>query len=129
VPVTFGRYTASLSARGGTAALDGQFELGGLFNLTGTRTGEVAGDRGVLLRGLFYRNISDLAGLNMPVFAGLSLETGDAVRQGQSLDFANFKRAASVFVNVQTFLGPVFLAAGRTDGIGSAVYLFWGRPQ
>jgi NTE family protein len=129
LPVTFGRYTASLSVRGGTAALDGQFELGGLFNLTGTRTGEVAGDRGVLLRSLFYRNISDWAGLNMPVFAGLSLETGDAVRQGQTLDFANFKRAGSIFVNFQTFLGPVFLAAGRTDGIGNAVYLFWGRPQ
>ncbi|MFO0146365.1 MAG: patatin-like phospholipase family protein [Betaproteobacteria bacterium] len=129
LPLSFGRTTVSLSARGGTADLNGQFSLGGLFNLTGTRTGEVSGDHGVLLRSLFFRNISDLAGLKMPVFAGFSLESGDAVRQNESLSFGNFRHAASVFLNVQTLVGPIFLGAGRTQGIGNAVYLFWGRPQ
>ncbi len=129
LPVSFGRYTTSLSVRGGSAGLNGQFQLGGLFNLTGTRTGEVAGDRGVLLRGLFYRNISDLAGLRMPVFAGFSLETGNAVRSGEDLTPGDFKQAGSLFVNLQTVVGPVFLGVGRTVGIGNGIYLFWGRPQ
>ncbi len=129
LPVTFGRYTANFSVRGGSAGLDGQYQLGGLFNLTGTRTGEVAGDRGLLLRARVYRNISDIAGMSMPVFAGLSLESGNAVRQGESLDPDNFRHAAALFVNLQTWFGPVFLGAGRTQGIGNGVYLFWGRPQ
>jgi NTE family protein len=129
VPVTFGRYTANFSVRGGTASTDGRFELGGLFNLTGTRTGEVAGERGVLARGLFYRNVSDVAGLRMPVYAGFSLETGNAVGDGVALDPSDFRHAASVFVNLQTVVGPVFLGVGRTVGIGNGVYLFWGRPQ
>jgi NTE family protein len=129
VPLTIGRYTTSLSVRGGTAGLEGQFQLGGLFNLTGTRTGEVAGDRGLLVRARFYRNVSDVTGLKMPVYAGLSLETGNAVRANESLDFSNFYHAAALFVSVQTWVGPIFLGAGRTQGIGNGVYLFWGRPQ
>jgi NTE family protein len=129
LPLTYGRYTANLSVRGGTSSIDGRFQLGGLFNLTGTRTGEVAGERGVLLRGLFYRNVSDLAGLRMPVFAGFSLETGNAVRSGEDLNLGDFKQAGSLFVNLQTLVGPVFLGVGRTVGIGNGIYLFWGRPQ
>jgi NTE family protein len=130
LPVSLGRYTANLTLRGGTSDLAGQFELGGLFNLTGTRTGEVAGRHGVLLRGLFFRNVSDLIDLNMPTYFGLSLETGDAVPRGASLEFDRFKNAAALFLSVDSFLGPVFFAAGRTfSGGGSGVYLYWGRPQ
>jgi NTE family protein len=130
LPVSLGRYTANLTLRGGTSDLAGQFELGGLFNLTGTRTGEVAGRHGVLLRGLFFRNVSDLIDLNMPTYLGLSLETGDAVPRGASLEFDRFKNAAALFLSVDSFLGPVFFAVGRTfSGGGSGIYLYWGRPQ
>ncbi len=129
LPMTLDRYTVNLSVRGGTSVQEGRFQLGGLFNLTGTRTGEVAGDRGLLLRGLFYRNVSDLVGLSMPTYAGFSLETGDAVARGQSLSWSDFRRAAAVFIGAESFLGPVFLAAGRTFSGGSGIYLYWGRPQ
>jgi NTE family protein len=129
-PLSIGRYTTVLSARGGTADAQGLFQLGGLFNLTGMRTGEVAGDRGVLLRGLLFRNVSDLVDLKMPTYAGFSLETGTAVPKGASLDIANFRRAAAAFVSVDSLLGPIFFAVGRTfRGGGSGVYLYWGRPQ
>ena len=130
LPVSLGRYTVNLSLRGGTSDPQGFFQLGGLFNLTGTRTGEIAGDRGVLLRGLFYRNISDLVDLKMPTFFGFSLESGDAIRRGESFELDRFRNAAALFISVDSFLGPVFFAAGRTfNSGGSGVYLFWGRPQ
>jgi NTE family protein len=130
LPVSLGRYTANFTLRGGTSDLPGPYQLGGLFNLTGTRTGEVAGRHGVLLRGLFFRNVSDLIDLNMPTYFGLSLETGDAVPRGTSLEFDRFKNAAALFLSVDSFLGPVFFAVGRTfSGGGSGVYLYWGRPQ
>jgi NTE family protein len=130
LPLSLGRYTMNLTLRGGTSDLQGPYQLGGLFNLTGTRTGEVAGRRGVLLRGLFFRDVSDLVHINMPTYFGLSLETGDAVPRGTSLEFDRFKNAASLFLSVDSFLGPVFFALGRTfSGGGSGVYLYWGKPQ
>jgi NTE family protein len=129
VPISLGRYTANFSLRGGTTEQQGRFQLGGLFNLTGTRTGEVSGDRGLLLRTLLFRNVSDVVDLKMPVFAGLSLESGDAVARGENLRWRDFRHAAALFVSAESFLGPVFLAAGRTFGGGTGVYLYWGRPQ
>jgi NTE family protein len=129
VPISLGRYTANFSLRGGTTEQQGRFQLGGLFNLTGTRTGEVSGDRGLLLRTLLFRNVSDVVDLKMPVYAGLSLESGDAVARGQNLRWRDFRHAAALFVGAESFLGPVFLAAGRTFGGDTGVYLYWGRPQ
>ena len=130
LPVSLGRYTANFSLRAGSADAQGRFQLGGLFNLTGTRVGEVAGDRGVLLRSLVFRNISDLVDLKMPTYFGLSLEAGDAVPRGSDIDLGRLKYAASLFVGIESFLGPIFFAAGRTfNGGGSGVYLYWGRPQ
>lgn len=129
VPWTWDRYTANLRLAGGTSTLEGRYQLGGLFNLTGTRAGQVAGDRGVLLRGLFYRNISDLVSVRTPLVAGFSLEAGGAVKRGESLDSEDLRHAASLFVSAETFFGPVFLALGRTFGGSSGVFLYWGRPQ
>jgi NTE family protein len=130
LPVSLGRYTMNLTLRGGTSDLQGLYQLGGLFNLTGTRTGEIAGDRGLLLRGLFFRNVSDVVDLNMPTYFGLSLETGDAVPRGTSFEFDRFKNAAALFISVDSPVGPIFFALGRTfSGGGSGVYLYWGKPQ
>lgn len=129
LPLTWDRYTANLRIAGGTATIEGRYQLGGLFNLTGTRAGQVAGERGVLARGLFYRNVSDLLSLRAPLFAGFSLEAGGAVRRGESLGSSDVRQAASLFVSAETFAGPVFLALGRTFGGSSGVFLFWGRPQ
>ena len=129
LPLTWDRYTANLRIAGGTATIEGRYQLGGLFNLTGTRAGQVAGERGVLARGLFYRDVSDLLSLRAPLFAGFSLEAGGAVRRGESLGSSDIRRAASLFVSAETFAGPVFLALGHTFGGSSGVFLFWGRPQ
>lgn len=129
LPLSWGRNTANFSLRAGTAVQEGRFQLGGLFNLTGTRTGEIAGDRGLLMRALLLRNVSDLIALQMPVYLGMSLETGNAVARGQSLDFDDFRRASALFFGAESFLGPVFIAVGRTFGGRSGVYLYWGRPQ
>lgn len=128
-PLSVGRYTANFSARAGKSVQRNTFELGGLFNLSGTRSGEVSGSTGLLVRGLFYRNVSDFAGVQMPLVAGFSLEAGNAVERGASLRWREFKRAGSLFVSVDTVFGPVFLAVGKTFGGDAGLYLFWGRPQ
>ncbi|GAB4473065.1 MAG: patatin-like phospholipase PlpD [Burkholderiaceae bacterium] len=129
-PTTIGRYTVAIAARGGVAAQEGAFRLGGLFNLSGTPTGQLSGARFALLRAQAYRNVSDAFGdIAMPVFAGFSLEAGDAIARRQTLRWSDFARAGSLFFGAESLIGPVYFALGRTFGGGRAIYLFWGRPQ
>ena len=129
-PTTFGRYTVAVAARGGVAAQEGAFRLGGLFNLSGTPTGQLTGARFALVRAQGYRNISDAFGdIAMPVYVGFSLEAGDAVARRQTLRWSDFTRAASLFFGAESLIGPVYFALGRTFGGGRAIYFYWGRPQ
>jgi len=129
-PATFGRYTVAVAARGGVAAQEGAFRLGGLFNLSGTPTGQLTGARFALVRAQGYRNISDAFGdIAMPVYVGFSLEAGDAVARRQTLRWSDFTRAASLFFGAESLIGPVYFALGRTFGGGRAIYFYWGRPQ
>lgn len=129
-PMTIGRYTVALAARGGVAAQEGAFRLGGLFNLSGTPTGQVSGARFALLRAQAYRNVSDAFGdIAMPVYVGVSLEAGDAIARRQTLRWSEFARAGSLFFGGESLAGPVYFALGRTFGGSSAIYFFWGRPQ
>jgi NTE family protein len=129
-PFTVGRYTVALAARGGVAAQEGAFRLGGLFNLSGTPTGQISGARFALVRAQAYRNISDAFGdIAMPVYLGVSLEAGDAISRRQNLRWSDFAHAGSLFFGAESFIGPVYFALGRTFGGSSAVYLYWGRPQ
>ncbi len=129
-PTTFGRYTVALAARGGVAAQEGAFRLGGLFNLSGTPTGQLSGARFALVRAQVYRNVSDAFGdIAMPVYVGFSLEAGDAIARRQTLRWSDFTRAGSLFFGAESLIGPVYFALGRTFGGGRAIYFYWGRPQ
>jgi NTE family protein len=129
-PITVGRYTVALAARGGVAAQEGAFRLGGLFNLSGTPTGQISGARFAFVRAQAYRNISDAFGdIAMPVYLGVSLEAGEAISRRQTLRWSDFAHAGSLFFGAESFIGPVYFALGRTFGGSNAVYLYWGRPQ
>lgn len=129
-PMSFGRYTVALAARGGVTAQEGEFRLGGLFNLSGTPTGQFSGARFALLRAQAYRNVSDAFGdIAMPVYVGFSLEAGDAIARRQTLRWPDFAHAGSLFFGAQSPVGPVYFALGRTFGGSSAIYFHWGRPQ
>ena len=130
VPFTIGRYTISASARAGESTLFGAFQLGGLFNLSGTPVGQVSGSKFAMLRLLGYRNISDAFGdLSTPVYVGFSLEAGAAVETDANLNWDRAHKAGSLYVGTDSVLGPLYFALGRTHGGSSAVYLFWGRPR
>jgi NTE family protein len=129
-PFTFGRYTIAASARFGTATQVNAFQLGGLFNLSGTPVGQIAGSTVALLRLNGYRNISDAFGdLSVPIYVGFSFEAGDAVDRDVSLSWSRAKQAASLYVGTDSTFGPLYLAVGRTAGGSTAGYLFWGRPR
>ncbi len=125
--MTLGSWSVQAAIKGGRASHEGAYKLGGAFNLTGSDYGRYAGDHMVFGRVMAYRSLSaDLMKLGVPVWAGVSLEAGRAFN-GADSDHPGWKKAASVFLGADTWIGPIYLVGGRTFGGSSGVYFVWGH--
>jgi NTE family protein len=105
------------------------YDLGGLFRLSGLGTKELLGDRMILARIVGYHRLFrfQMAGINVRVYAGASLEAGNAfLFVDTPMVWNNLIKAGSVFVGADTFLGPAILAYGIADGGRRRVYLAIG---
>jgi len=116
------RYDATVS---GVAPVYSRFELGGLFDLSGLNRDELSGQHAARIGGNFYRRLNDLALL--PVFAGVSVEYGDVWDDRSRISLADARVGGSVWVGVDTPIGPLYLAYGRAEAGDGAFYLFLGR--
>jgi NTE family protein len=105
------------------------YSLGGLFNLSGLPADALSGPHYGIARALYYRRVgSEGEGfLNVPTYLGVSLEMGNvwARRSDASFDSARVNGAA--FLGFDTFLGPIYIAAGLDEGGGRSFYLVLGR--
>jgi NTE family protein len=136
---SWGRHTLVLWASGGstvhsdaaTPSVQDFFTLGGFLNLSGLTADSVAGPHFAIARALYYRQIGrgDRPGLlNVPVYAGVSMEIGNAWEQRSQASFDNTRKDGSLFLGLDTFLGPLYLAVGYDSEGETAFYLFMGRP-
>jgi NTE family protein len=101
--------------------------LGGFLRLSGTESETIDGSTVAFARLVLARRVADMpALLGGAVRAGFSLELGQGVGPDQSLGFGPLRRAGSLFLSLDTRLGPVYLGAGSTRGGGGAFYLFLG---
>lgn len=124
-----GRGTVLMGLRAQTAIVENEaFEafgsLGGLAFLSGYGERDLIGSEIALARAIYYRRMDDYSKLlTLPTFVGFSLEAGQAwpTRDDVSLDSLTY--AASVFVGVDSFLGPVFIGYGRNDDDIGSFYL------
>lgn len=101
------------------------FHLGGFTRLSGLEQNELKGQHAALLSGTFYRRIGDFRLLSF--YAGLSLEYGNVFQEREEIEFDNGIAAGSVFVGLDTLIGPIYLAYGFTEGERQNYYLFLGR--
>ena len=132
---TFGRDTLSFSANGGVTLqshitqLNLQFPLGGFLNLSGLRAYSLLGPDFGVARLLYYRQIGrgGPGYLDVPTYLGLSLEMGNVWQSRSEASFGNTQKDASVFLGLDTFLGPLYVATGFDDHGHQAFYLFLGR--
>ena len=137
-PVTWGAHTVeALVAAGGKVGSDevpvyDQFELGGFLNLSGLSRAQLRSDRFYFGR-LIYR--SKVA--NLPLFEGIhvgaSLEAARLrplipIWRGSVVSGDLTVKAGSVFLGVDSPLGPLFIGFGYANRDNMAVYLFLGRP-
>ena len=130
-----GRYTgvlwtsAGINAERGAADVRNLFTLGGLFNLSGLAPQEIAGANFAIARVLLYRQIGrgGIGLFDVPAFLGISYEAGNVWADRGDISFGSTRRNSSLFLGLDTLLGPVYLGAGFEEGGGSAYYLLLGR--
>jgi NTE family protein len=105
------------------------FFLGGLFRLSGLGNNELFGEKIALARVVAYRRLMrfELAGLKVKIYAGLSLEAGNAYFDEQSVSWDSTLKGGSVFIGGDTFIGPIIFAYGRTEGNRDRFYLAIGE--
>ena len=104
------------------------FPLGGFLRLSGLERGELSGPHAALLRVVYYRQVSSAGGgfLHIPVYVGASLEAGNAWQDRSDMSFDSLLTNGSVFLGLDTPIGPTYLAAGFAEGGRTNFYLFIG---
>ncbi len=106
------------------------FPLGGFLRLSGLERGEISGPHSALAKLVYYRRVGDKTGgiFDTPIYLGASAEVGNVWQSRSAIDFDSLIVNGSVFAGIDTFIGPVYLAAGFAEQGRSNVYLFIGEP-
>ncbi len=131
---TFGRNTFLLGLNYATTldsdnTIQDFFQLGGFLNLSGLERGAISGPHAGVARLVYYRRSGDTGSLlEMPVYFGGSIEAGNAWQSRSEISTGSLIINGSLFAGLDTYLGPLFLGAGISEGGDSSFYLFLGVP-
>jgi NTE family protein len=131
-PISNGRSTLVLggdfgATLSGATYLLGDFPLGGLFRLSGLAPNQLLGRQAFVARGIFYHRLTNRAPIiNLPFYAGGSLEAGNVYESWSDLSAVGVRPAGSLFVSADTPFGPLTFAGGFTGG-STSLYLVLGR--
>lgn len=109
----------------GEGRLQDQFGLGGLFNLSGLRNSQLRGQHYAIVDFLYYRELDPA--FAVPFYAGASLEFGNVWDTSEEVSATDAIFAGSLFIGLDTFIGPIYLAYGLAEGGRSAAYFLLGR--
>jgi NTE family protein len=106
------------------------FPLGGFLRLSGLERGEIRGPHAGLAKLVYYRRVGDTTGglFQTPVYIGVSAEAGNVWQTRDDIGFDSMLMNGSIFVALQTYFGPIYLAAGLSEDERSNFYLFIGSP-
>ena len=120
---------AGLSGKAQKAAVQDYFTLGGFLRLSGLQRGEISGPHSGLGRLVFYRRVGEPSGLlDTPLYLGVSAEAGNVWQNRSDMGIDSLQFNGSAFAGFDTFIGPVYIAAGFAEGGQSNFYLFVGGP-
>jgi NTE family protein len=130
---TFGATTVDIAARGAriNRAAGGafpQFELGGFLQLSGLRSGQLRGDSIRFGRVMAFQQLGLLPAFGRGVYVGASLEAGDIDDTYADLDVNKTVFGSSLFIGLDTAIGPFYVGVGRASRGRHAAYLYLGRP-
>ncbi len=107
------------------APFNALYRRGGFLELSGTLKRETAGQHFGLVEAAFYRRLGDNSYL--PIYAGFSMEAGNAWSRYKDIDAEEIILAGSLFIGTDTFMGPLYIAFGFTDEGEQALYFNLGQ--
>jgi NTE family protein len=111
----------------GDVAVYDQIAIGGLFELSGLGNTAVLGPEAGVVSLITYRGLSGASGrLHFPVYVGASLEAGGGWEWSELAD-DDLVIAGSLFLGIDSLLGPIFFAFGAAEGGERAVYFSIGQ--
>jgi NTE family protein len=130
---SFGRHSFEVGALLNIALEDNGlvqnfYPLGGFLRLSGLARGEISGPNAGVARLVYYRRSGKAGGglFDIPVYLGASLEAGNVWQSRSDIDLGSTIANGSLFLGLDTFFGPVYLAAGLAEGGRSNFYLSVG---
>jgi NTE family protein len=105
------------------------FFIGGFGRLSGLGEKELFGERVMLARLLGYRRLLNLniVGLKVLIYAGGSIEAGNAYFEDEPLTWDSLQYAWSLFIGADTFIGPAIIGYGHSEGGRDRVYFSIGH--
>lgn len=132
-PWSWDRHSLNLILEGGGSTSQEEYpliaqDLGGLFRLSGFQHYQLSG-RYSLFGGLryIYRVVdNDFGALRAPLYLGGSLEQGGVWDKGEDISIESSFTGGSVYVGIESFLGPIFLGYGMAEGGNNMFYLQLG---
>ena len=105
------------------------FALGGFLKLSGTSPESRTGSTLLLARLVGYHRIANprVFSWSIPVYLGGSFEVGNTFEDVRDIEGDELDLAGSVFLGIDTFLGPIYIAYGHAEGGQNAGYVFLGQ--
>jgi NTE family protein len=119
-----------LDEPGPIAAVPAQlFTLGGFLALSGYTRDSLAGNYAGLGALMYYRRLNEqsLLPVDFPIYLGGSLEAGNTWLDNDDVSIDDMIYAGSLFLGVDSPLGPVYLGVGVGEDGQRAVYLQIGQ--
>jgi NTE family protein len=106
------------------------FQLGGLFNLSGAGQNLFSGRQMAFAMAQYQHRLSEnsVLPIKMPAYLGASIEGGELWSRRSQVDAGDFRTAGSIYLAVDSPIGPIYVAYGRTEDSLEAVYLSLGWP-
>jgi NTE family protein len=120
-----GKFSRTFDADNG---LFSGFGLGGFLNLSGLARDQLFGANLVYAQAAYYRELASGSSLfKIPVYVGGSIEAGNVYDDIDDFTAASLIVSGSIFVGVDSIIGPIYVAGGLTEDGDTAVYFFVGQ--
>lgn len=103
--------------------------LGGFLNLSGYQKDALVGVKKAFTAGIYQFDLGrSLFYLEqLPLYVGLSLESGNVWQQEEDIKYKDFVVSGSIYLGTDTSLGPVALGYGRNHEDTDAFYFYLGK--